>query len=90
MWIEFILAEPAKTLVQAVRITFLLCWWLGIGVVSLYRRVTERMEEKQVKGSQFTASGYKSSGVVCKVCGASNEAAEARCFACGVPIQFGS
>ena len=29
MSIEFILVEAAKTLVQAVRITFLLFWWLG-------------------------------------------------------------
>ena len=86
MSIEFILAEAAKSLAQAARITFLLFWWLGIGVVSLYRRVTERMEEKQVKGNQFTASGRKAAGVVCRNCGAANEAGETRCFVCGTSI----
>jgi hypothetical protein len=86
MSIEFIFVEAAKTLVQGVRITFLLFWWLGIGIVSLYRRVKERMEENQVRGRQFRATGSKSSAVACTACGATNEAGEARCFACGVRL----
>ena len=86
MYIEFILTEAARTLGQALRITFLLFWWLGLGVVNLYRRVTDHIEENQVKGSQFTANGRKAAGVACRACGAANEAGETRCFVCGTPI----
>ena len=84
MSIESILVDAARAFVQAARIAFLLLWWLGIGVVSVYRRIKEHREENQVKGSQFTASGRKSSSVACKTCGSTNEAGESRCFACGV------
>ena len=77
MSIQSILVNTARAFVQAARIAFLLFWWFGDEASSAYIDASKSTEEEnQVKGSRFTASGRKSSGVACKVCGSTNEAGE--------------
>jgi len=86
MSLEFIFIEAARTLGQAVRITFMLFWWLGLGIASVMRQVSERMQENQVKGNAFTFKGQKAAGTACGVCGVTNEAGNRSCFACGAHL----
>jgi hypothetical protein len=86
MSLDFIFIEAARIFGQALRITFLLCWWLGLGIASVVRRVSEHIQDNQVKGSTFAFKGQKASGAVCEVCGITNEAGNQSCFACGARL----
>lgn len=86
MSLEFIFAEAAKTLGQAIRITFILFWWLGLGIAAVYRQISEQLQENQIKGFTFTVNGKKSHSTTCASCGATNEARTSHCFSCGARL----
>ena len=86
MSLDFIFIEAARTLGQALRITFMLFWWLGLGIASVRRQISERIQDNQVKGSAFSLNGQKSSGTACGVCGVTNETSNQNCCACGARL----
>lgn len=86
MSLEFIFIEAAKTLGQAIKITFMLFWWLGLGITSVVRQISERIHDNQIKGSAFAFQGQKATNTTCEACGIANEVGNQNCFACGARL----
>lgn len=82
-WIDSILAEAAKTFVQALKITGYLFWWLTVGLTAAIRRAGFHIQTDSLRGRGRPNAGQPIEAKPCPICGTLNEDGTASCFACG-------
>jgi hypothetical protein len=81
-WLDHILAEVAKTFVQALKITGYLFWWLAIGLMAAIRSAGFQIQANSLRGTQSPNAGQRIEAKPCPICGNLNEAGATSCFAC--------
>lgn len=85
-WVDHIVAEAAKTFMQALKITGYLAWWLMVGLVALVRRTSWQIQADSLRGAGQPNSGQPIEAQPCPVCGTLNEGEAKACFSCGYKL----
>jgi len=82
-YIAHVISEVVKTLALSVRVLGYGSWWLGVGSTVGLKRLQRWQENRSIQSHGPTFDDGQGTGMVCTACGATNEAGEQHCFACG-------
>ena len=82
-WVDEILVEAGRVLMQATQITMRLFWYATLAVVAIVRKSGFQLPDFRLRGPGRDDATGQIEGKVCPVCGADNEAAASHCFVCG-------